>query len=186
MKRRLVTFLTAGAVSMAALGGIGAYASDSGGGDRAELQAFLAAPQDIAAAIKAAEAASGGVAVAAEFDEKRGAGVYEVDTVARGRVISVKVDAATGAVIGTEDEGDLASADEDDRVDPAMLGAPLAQLVTLAEKGGEGRVMSIGLDGGRHRDGTVEVELANADGAREYRMAADGALTPDHGDEDDD
>ena len=84
MKRKFLTLVTAGAVSAAALTGGAAFA-DNDAKDRAEVQAFLGATHDIAAAISAAETASGGKAVAAEIDEKRGASLYEVDTIANGK-----------------------------------------------------------------------------------------------------
>lgn len=179
MKRKLVTFLTAGAVSAAALGGGMAFA-DNKGDDQAEVQAFMAAPQSLTQAISAAEAASGGTAVGAEFDHHKRSSFYEVDTIANGRQISVEIDASTGAVIKTEDEGDVANADDDDIVDPAQLGAPLAALIATAEQAsGGGKVMSIKAE---HENGPapeIEVEIANADGsAQEYTMAADGSLTP--------
>lgn len=177
MKRKLVTLLTVGAVSTAALAGGTAFAGGNGN-DQAEVQAFLSASQDISAAIGAAEAASGGKAVAAEFDENNGTGSYEVDTIANGKQVSVEIDASTGKVIKTEDEGDIANADDDDMVDPAQLGAPLAQLVATAEQNG-GKVMSISAEHENGQAGVIEVELANADGTtQEFVMAADGTMTP--------
>ncbi len=189
MKRKFLTLVTAGAVSAAALTGGAAFA-DNDAKDRAEVQAFLGATQDIVAAISAAETASGGKAVAAEFDEKRGASLYEVDTIANGKQISVKIDANTGAVVRTEDEGDIANADDDDIVDPTQLGAPLAQLVATAEQNGGGKVMSISAEP-ENDAARIEVELANADGStQEFLMAADGTMTKraedgDDGDGDD-
>lgn len=189
MKRKLMTLLTAGAVSAAVLAGGTAFAN-SNGNDQAEVQAFLGATQDITAAIAAAETASGGTAVAAEFDENKGTGYYEVDTIANGKQISVEIDASTGDVIKTEDEGDVANADDDDIVDPAQLGAPLAQLIATAEQNGSGKVMSIGYDAEDGQAGVIEVELANADGTtQEFAMAADGTLTQmadDNGEDDED
>ena len=177
MKRKLVTLLTAGAVSAAALAGGAAFASNNGN-DQAEVQAFLGASQNITAAIAAAETASGGTAVAAEFDEKNGTGYFEVDTIANGKQVSVEIDASSGQVIKTEDEGDVANADDDDIVDPAQLGEPLAQLVATAEQNGSGKVMSISAEHENGQTGTIEVELANADGTtQEFAMAADGTMT---------
>ena len=187
MKRKLMTLLTAGAVSAAALAGGTAFAN-SNGHDQAEVQAFLGASQDITAAIAAAETASGGTAVAAEFDENKGTGYYEVDTIANGKQVSVEIDASTGGVIKTEDEGDVANAVDDDIVDPAQLGAPLAQLVATAEQSGSGKVISISAEHEKGQAGMIEVELANADGTtQEFAMAADGTMTQradDNGDDD--
>ena len=81
-------------------------------------------------------------------------------------------------MIKTEDEGDVANADDDDIVDPAQLGEPLAQLVATAEQNGSGKVMSISAEHENGQTGTIEVELANADGTtQEFAMAADGTMT---------
>lgn len=191
MKRKLVTLLTAGAVSAVALTGGAAFASNDGN-EKVEVQTFLGAAQDITAAISAAETASGGAAIAAEFDEQNGTTFYEVDTIAMGKQVSVQIDATSGKVIKTEDEGDVAKADDGDIVDPAQLGAPLVQLVAAAEQNGQGKVMSISADHDDGQSGAIEVELANADGTtQEFAMAADGSMTPvidsqDEGEEDDD
>ncbi len=187
MKRKLLTLLTAGAVSATALTGAAFANSDSA--DQAEVQTFLGAAQDITAAIGAAEAASGGTAVAAEFEEKKGTAFYEVDIVANGKQVSVEIDATSGKVIKTDAEGD---AEEGDIVDPAQLGASLAKLVATAKQNGSGKVMSISTDHENGQAVAIEVELANADGTtQEFTMAADGSLTPavdgqDEGDKDDD
>ncbi len=184
MKRKLITLLTAGSVSVAALASGAAFASNDGK-DQAEIQAFLNASQDITAAIGAAETASGGKAVAAEFDEHKGTGFYEVDTIANGKQVSVDIDAASGKVIKTEDEGDISRADDDDITDAAQLGAPLAQLVATAEKNGAGKVMAISAEHEGGKTGLIEVELANADGTtQEFAMAADGTMTKIIDDED--
>lgn len=179
MKRKLMTLVTAGAVTMAALSGTAAFANTQSGDDKAEVQAFLGGGQTISAAIGAAEAASGGKAVAAEFDQKNGLSFYEVDTIANGKQVSVEIDAASGKVIKSEDEGDIANADEDDIVDPAQLGAPLADLVAKAEQQSQAKVMSISAEHEAGQAGLIEVEVAKADGStQEFAMAADGTLTP--------
>lgn len=178
MKRKLMTLVTAGAVTMAALGGTVAFANTQSGDDKAEVQAFLGGAQNISAAIGAAEAASGGKAVAAEFDQKNDLAFYEVDTIANGKQVSVEIDAASGKVIKSEDEGDIANADEDDIVDPAQLGAPLADLVAKAEQQSQAKVMSISAEHEAGQAGLIEVEVAKADGStQEFAMAPDGTLT---------
>ena len=190
-QRKLIAALAA--VSVAAMAG-GAFASNDGK-DQAEVQAFLGAPQTLTAAIKAAETASNGTAVKAEFDDHKGTPAYEVDTIAGGKQITVKIDAASGAVLKTEDEGDIAKAEADDITDPALLGAPLAELVAKAEQAGQGKVMSIGAEVDDGKTPVVEVELANADGStQDFTIAPDGTLTKatdhhddgEHGDHDGD
>lgn len=177
MKRKLGQLLTVAAVATTALTG-GAALAAGGPDDQAEVKAFLAARQTITGAIDAAEAASGGKAVAAEFGQGNGAGVYEVDTIANGKQVSVEIDAMTGKVIATKGEGAVADADDGDIVDPAQLGAPLTDLVARAEQGAEGKVMAISAGHGTGQPATIEVELANADGTtRQFAMAADGTMT---------
>lgn len=179
MKRKLMTLLTAGTVTMAALAGTAAFANTHSADDKAEVQAFLGGAQSISAAIGAAETASGGKAVAAEFDQKGGVAFYEVDTIANGKQVSVQIDAASGKVIKSEDEGDVAKADDDDIVDPAQLGAPLADLVAKAEQQSQAKVMSISAEHEGGKAGLIEVEVAKADGStQEFAMAQDGTMTP--------
>lgn len=179
MKRTLTTILAAGVALPAALAGGLAWAGNDKN-DQAEVQLFLKAPHDISAAITAAEASAGGKAISAEFDEKKGAGRYEIDAVAGDKLVEIKVDATTGKVTDTKDRGALTDQDDDDYVDPAKLGAPLAELVATAEKESGGKVMAIGLE---HEDGKmagVEVEIAMADGTvHDFLIdAASGKLTP--------
>lgn len=179
MQRKLMTAVTAGAVSLAAMAG-GAFASDNSK-DQAEVQAFLGASRTITDAIKAAETASSGPAVKAEFDDHNGAPAYEVDTIANGKQITVRIDAASGAVLTTEDEGEIAKAEADDITDPAQLGAPLAELAARAEQAGQGKVMSISAERDDNKTPVVEVELAKADGStQDFTIAADGTLTKAH------
>ena len=175
-QRKLITVLMAGAVSVAAMTG-GAFAGDDGD-DRAEVQAFLGASQTLTDAIKSAEAASGGIAVKAEFDDHNGTPAYEVDTIASGKQMTVKIDATSGAVLKTEDEGNIANAEADDITDPAQLGAPLAELIAKAEQSGKGKVISIDAERDNGTTTVIEVELANADGStQDFTVAPDGTLT---------
>lgn len=177
MKRELLTLLTAGAVSAVALTGGTAFAKGDGN-DHAEVLAFLAAKQDITVAISAAEAATGGTAVAAEFDAQKGVSTYEIDLIAKDRQVSVRIDANTGQVISNRDKGDVAKADEDEVVDPAQLGAPLAQLVAKAHQNGSAKVMAIDAEHEGAQAAVIKVELANTDGTtHEFVMAADGSMT---------
>ena len=163
-------------VSAAALTG----AAMASGSDAQEIALFQKAQHDISAAIKAAETASGGKAVAAEFDEKDGAGLWEIKTVAGTKSAEVKIDAASGQVVKTEDKGDVA--DKKDAVTPDMLGGTLADLVAKAEAeaDGAGKVMAIEAD---HENGQfrgMEVEIVKADGSvHDFILnPADGKLTP--------
>ena len=176
MKRNvLFSSLTAALVSAGLLTSGAALASD-----RDEVKQFLAAPHSISAAIATAEQAAGGQAVAAEFDDNRDGGYYEVDVVAGDKLHEITIDASTGAVKKTEDKGLLANRDKDDAITPAQLGAPLAELVAKAEQSSGEKVMAIGYE---HDDGKpvgIEVELGKADGSSPSFLldAANGTLTP--------
>ncbi|MDO5705868.1 MAG: PepSY domain-containing protein [Paracoccus sp. (in: a-proteobacteria)] len=186
MKRKIVTLMGTAMLSAAALTGGIAWAGSSD--DKAESALLQNAPHDIAAAIRAAETASGGKAVAAEFEEKDGKGYYEIDLVAHDKLVEVKIDAATGQATETKDKGALSAQKDDDYVDPAQLGGALTDLVAKAETEGAGKVMAIGLE---HEDGKavgLEVELVKADGSvHDFILnPADGKLTPVVGNQDDD
>lgn len=178
MKRSIITLVAGGMVSAAALGGGAALAGSDHAGDQAEIALFQNAAHDIRAAIAAAEGATSGKAVEAEFTEEDGAPLWEVKTVAGTTRAEVNVDPATGQVVHTKDKDD--DAGSTDAVTPEMLGAPLVDLVTKAEAEGGGKVMSIDYE---HENGQavgVEVEIVNADGTvHEFLMnPADGKLTP--------
>lgn len=178
--------LGAGAVSVAALTGGLAYAADQAGnplglnGHRAEVQQFLKAPHTLSAAIAAAEQASQGQAVAAEFDEDNGRAYYEVKLVTGDKLVEAKVDASTGKVLQTKDKGLLSKRKASDRVTPAQLGAPLSELLAKAEQASGEKVMAIDYE---YKDGKpvgIEVELAKADGSTSNFLLdpASGTLTP--------
>ncbi|MDO5622702.1 MAG: PepSY domain-containing protein [Paracoccus sp. (in: a-proteobacteria)] len=175
MKRTIFTILTAGMVSAAALSGP-ALASDNK--DQAEIALFQSAQTDVAAAIRAAETATGGTAISAEFDEKNGAGRWEVKTVTGTARTEVKIDATTGQVIETKDKGDLSG--KRNPVTPDMLGGSLLDMVTRAETQGAGKVMSIEAE---HENGQfvgLDVEIVKADGTVQDFLLnpADGTMTP--------
>lgn len=171
MKKSIITILAATTLSAGALTGT-AFADSN---DTAEIAAFQKAQHDVIAGIKAAETASGGKAVSAEFDHENGAGLWEVETVNGTKYAEVRIDAATGNVVSTKDKSD-----RDDAVTPQMLGAPLADLASKAAATGAGKVMSIEAE---HDDGKfrgIEVEILKADGTvHDFILgAADGKLTP--------
>lgn len=175
MTRKIISILTISAAALAA-----SMSFASGSDDQAEVQTFLKAPHDITAAIKAAEAASGGAAISAEFDVSKDAGYYEIDTVTGDKLAELKVDATSGQVTETKDKGLLSAQDDDDAHSPAQLGAPLTELVAKAEAAGQGKVMSIGLEGEDNAAPVIEVELAKDDATTHSFIlnATDGTLAP--------
>ena len=168
-------------VSMFALTAIAAGSALSvgqawaGSDDTAEIQQFLTAPKGISDAIRAAETATGGKAIEAEFDDHKGAAAYEVKTVAGDKIAKVKIDAASGQVVETKDKGTLAGKDDDDVVDPAKMTVSLLDVVTKAEAESGGKVMSVGHES---EDGTAqtELEIVKADGSQlDYTFDATAA-----------
>lgn len=136
----------------------------AGSDDAAEIQLFLKAPKGISDAIRAAESATSGKAIQAEFDDHKGAAAYEVKTVAGDKIAKVKIDASSGQVIETKDKGTLA-AKGDEAVDPAKMTVSLLDIVTKAEAESGGKVMSVDHE---IEDGVTqtEIEIVKADGTR--------------------
>ncbi|WP_145953459.1 PepSY domain-containing protein [Oceaniglobus indicus] len=103
---------TLGAATLIALGAAGATAAladrNSDADDRAETQAFLAAPGSIMDAITAAENQTGGKAMSADFDtDDTASGVYEVEiAMTDGTTKEVAVNPADGTVTAIIDDDD--------------------------------------------------------------------------------
>lgn len=174
MTTRILTGLAAALVTSTAL--LGTAWAD--GKDASEIALFQKAAQDISAAIRTAETTTGGKAVQAEFDEKDGAGLWEVKTVTGTQGAELRIDATSGKVVSTRDRGALSA--DPDAITPQMLGAPLTDLVAKAEAAGGGKVMSIDGDHENGRFRGMEVEIVKADGTiqRFVLDPADGKLNP--------
>ncbi len=173
MNRNLVRIMTIGMVSLTALGGTLAWA----GPDASEIALFEKAGHDIRSAIGAAEKATGGQAVGAEFTEKKGAALWEVETVAGSKVSEVRIDASTGAVVTQKDKD--AADDEHEGATPDRLGAPLAELVAKAEAASGGKVMAIGFDEEDGKINGIEVEIVKNGAVEAFTLdAASSKLSP--------
>ena len=168
--RKTLTTLGAGVISALALTSGIAFADD-----KAEVEMLLKAPHDISAAIKAAEASVGGSAMSASFDDDNGTGAYEIDVSNAGRKTEVTVDATTGEVIDSRDDGSDKYA-----VDLTQLGGDLAEIVADIESETGGKVMSIDTEHDNGQFSGMEIEIANSDGTtQEFWMnATDGKLVP--------
>ncbi len=110
--------ITATALAIAlGLGAVGATSAmaDTNGGDKAEVQAFMAAPMSIADAITAAESGTGGKAMSAEFDnEDIATGMYHVEVaMADGTTKEIGVNPADGSVTALVDDDSGAKGDGD-------------------------------------------------------------------------
>lgn len=169
MTFKMVTALSGGA-AFALFGLSPAFADDA-----KEIALFLKAPVDISAAINTAEAETGGKAVAAEFDDDGPDGNYDIDIVKDNRNIEVEVDAGSGKILKTDDDGNL---DRDD-ARPEDMGAPLTELVSKAQAAGEGKVIAIEYDTDDRRPARIEVDMVTQDGKMtEYVLDAEaGTLT---------
>lgn len=184
-RKHLTTLITAGLITASFGAGVARAAGTRD--DGAEVKAFQDSATSLTAAIAAAEKASGGTAISAEFDHARSGPLFEVDTVNGTKAFSVKIDAASGKVLASDAE--RTEGEDDDHVDPATLPMPLAQAIAKAEADGTGKVMAISADGKDGKTHGLEVELAAADGTtRSVLLAADGKMTPliDHEDEEGD
>lgn len=183
MKRnKLMIAATAGLVGLSTLGGTVAVAQSNGDSkDTAEVQAFLKSSTSILQAIQAAESESGGTAVSAEFDDSKSGSFYEVDTVKGDQLMSVRVDAASGTVTASKDEGMLSqkSGEDDDHVSPAQLSMKLVDVVKQAETQSGGKVMTVGYEAQDGKVQGIEIELASADGKTQVLALdpANGTLT---------
>ncbi|MBS0564843.1 MAG: PepSY domain-containing protein [Proteobacteria bacterium] len=179
MKSKLTVLLTGTLLSAATLVGVAAHAGSSN--DTAEVGLFQKAQQDVGAAIRAAETATGGKAVSAEFSDKGGSGIWSVETVTGTKRVDLKIDAASGEVIETKDE--VADAGNETAEVTDAGGAPLAELAAKAAAAGGGKVMSIDFENENGKAAGVGVEIVLSDGSvQDFHMdAASGKLTPGGG-----
>ncbi|WP_160119825.1 PepSY domain-containing protein [Rhodovarius lipocyclicus] len=155
-----------------------AFASEREGAESArEVAALRAATVTPAAAIAAAESATGGRAIRIGLEDENGTHLYEVRVAVADRMLTVKIDPASGAVRATERDGLIARLlDREDRDEvAALLRAPttLAKAIEAAETTAGGRTIEAGWEA---EDGTngFEVEVMRPDG-RVVKVAVDAA-----------
>lgn len=122
MKRNKIALAaTSGLVGLSVLAGSFAYASTgSDGTSAAELQQFLAANPEVAAAVGGVEAKTGGKVVGAEFDdEAKGNGVVEFEVrMADGSEQDVLYTLADGSMnVAADEDGDGGDMDGDHQDD---------------------------------------------------------------------
>lgn len=172
MTHPLLSIIGAGLVTLAS-------AQSSFAVDQAEIRLFQETAADIGAALATAEGATGGIATEAEFDDKKGRGVWEIKTITGTTRTEVRIDAATGEIIRRKDKGDISRKKRP--VTPDMLGAPLIRLIEQAEAAAGGKVMQIEPE--QRRDGAIrfEIDMLMPDGrVREFDLdPASGRLRPD-------
>lgn len=124
MKRSTIAYAaSSGLLGLSILAGSVAYAQSlEGGGDEAELQAFLAANPAVVEAVTAVETETGGTVVEAEFDDETpGNSVVEFEIeMADGSEQEVLYHLADGSMtVDVEDDED----DEEDDEDEAKAGS---------------------------------------------------------------
>ena len=108
-------FLAAG---VAAAGGL-VYAEESERGENDRMVDLAKATIGLAQAVSTAEATAAGKAIKAELDAERGEVAYDVEVVtADHKVVDVRVDAASGAVLSSRaDEADREGSERGERED---------------------------------------------------------------------
>lgn len=118
MKRSTIAYAaSSGLLGLSILAGSLAYAQSlEGGGDAAELQAFLEANPAVVEAVTAVETETGGTVVEAEFDDETpGNSVVEFEIeMADGSEQEVLYHLADGSMTVDVEDGDEADDEEDD------------------------------------------------------------------------
>ncbi|MEU2900019.1 PepSY domain-containing protein [Streptomyces sp. NPDC001273] len=131
-------------------------------------------------AIAAALKHTPGTAVSAELDD----GAWEVDVLGGGDTWhSVRIDPATGKVLGTEKE------DEDDtgEVRAALKGSSVTAEQAAKAAAAKGTVVSVDLDGDDGRGWEAETDASGGDDDRDWRVdPASGKVTADRDDDEGD
>lgn len=114
-RKTLMLGLSAAAlVSAAAIGGAALAANpvNTHDDERGEIAAVTAAPVSLVQAVSLAEQQSGGKAMEASFDDESG-NLWEVETVANGRVQTYTVNMTSGAISAQAAEADDNEAADD-------------------------------------------------------------------------
>ena len=180
MRNRVLTAALAAALTLGAAGTGAAADSDSNHrqqqrspraerADAAETAEAFGARGAPADAVAAAERAVDGRAAKLSMENENGMALYEVRVAAADRVVSVKIDPATGAVRGTERAGLIARVfDREDWAGiRALQEAPttLGQAIAAAERAADGgRAVEAAWEGEDHATG-YEVEVVREGGA---------------------
>lgn len=171
--------IAAAMAAVLALGAARTTLADSGeheNREKSEMAAVVGAKTSIVQAIAAAERRTGGRALKVDIEKERGAYLYEVKTVSKGKVSEVFVDLTSGAVTGTEDEGLIARMlDQEDRDKLAKFSASsttLAAAVATAEQHVGGKAIEAGVD---DENGTMSFEIKVAKDKALHRVVVDGS-----------
>ena len=150
----LAALLATGALAAAT----GVYADSGGGNDdeAREIATVMTAPVSLAQAIATAEAESQGRTLEAGAEDEDGRVLYEVTTLAGGKIHEFMIDPQSGAVLDREVE----EAEEDDLVTGNVVG--IVNAMAAAEAASNGKAIEAELE---MKDGQAvyEVEVASND-----------------------
>ncbi|GAB2936779.1 PepSY domain-containing protein [Streptomyces heilongjiangensis] len=158
--------------------------TDEDAEDKAENAAEAKAAQITAAdAIRAALKHTSGTAVSADLDDEGTTHVWDVDVLTNGGAWhSVRIDPATGKVLGshTEQDDDGDDAAETAQIRGALKGGSVTAAQAAEAAAAKGTVTSVDLDE-ESRDGAWEVDTTAANGTgSDWRVALDtGKVTAD-------
>ena len=179
----LAALLASGALAAATTGGVYG-ANDNDKDDEArEIDAVMTAPVSLAQAIATAEAESQGRTLEAGAEDEDGRVLYEVTTLADGKIHEFLIDPQSGAVLDREVE----EAEEDDLVAGNVV--EIINAMAAAEAASNGKAIEAELE---MEDGQAvyEVEVANGDVLTTVLVDATSgqviALDDEDHDEDDD
>ncbi|MEZ5775808.1 MAG: hypothetical protein R3D33_14200 [Hyphomicrobiaceae bacterium] len=170
-------------VAVPACAAIASVALASDPVDGAHVAYFHKARVSLREAVATAEASAHGRAYDAAGHTTDGAHAFDVAVVVGENVVSVKIDPASGKVLGTADEGPLAAvmdADGDEPLDISKLTMPLEKAIAAAEAGGGGRAIDAEYKtDSEGADAVIEITLALAGGKTRMMKVdpASGAIT---------
>jgi uncharacterized membrane protein YkoI len=149
-----------------------------------EFQAARAASVSLAQAIEIAESqAGGGRTISIEFEERDGnePAHYDVKVVsADGKLVEHAVDAMSGKILKSENQPIERYFTRLKPADIQSAKTSLRDAVSLAER--QAGIDARAVEAEVERDGdavTYEIEVASANGSKEYKVTADGRVTAD-------
>ncbi|TAM94695.1 MAG: hypothetical protein EPN40_11510 [Rhodanobacteraceae bacterium] len=168
MKR---TLSTSAAGMLLAATGVAALAGNIEAGDRVEMAAVLEAPVTPTEAVKIAES-GGGHAYGYGMEANQHGHWYEVDVLRGDAKLELRIDAATGKVLGSS-----AARGEDAQGSHALAGSRLTfgEAIAQAERAGNGPALEANA-AGRGERAHVDVDIIQDRGRRiaHYRISMQG------------
>jgi uncharacterized membrane protein YkoI len=177
----LAALLATGVLAAATTGGVYASSDSSKDDEAREIDAVMTAPVSLAQAIATAEAESQGRTLEAGAEDEDGRVLYEVTTLADGKIHEFMIDPQSGAVLDREVE----EAEEDDLVTGNVV--EIIDAMAAAEAASNGKAIEAELE---MEDGQAvyEVEVVSNDVLTTVLVDATSGqvIALDAGDDDDD